>query len=572
MTTKLSVTIGQSSDKGIKQRNEDFYGTLIPNDDSLETKGIVCAIADGMGSCEFAAEASEQCVKSFLNDYYSTPEAWSVKKSAGKVLTATNNWLLSQNKNDAVHGMVTTFSALILKSTTAHIFHVGDSRIYRLRGDDLEQLTNDHRINVSDSKSYLSRAMGIDHLLDIDLKTVSMQVGDLYLMTTDGIHDYMSAIQLKVFLQQPFDSLDEQAKYIADAALKAKSHDNVTVQLVRIDAIPNQDESEVFSRLSKLPFPPHLGPGMTVDGYEILEEIYASTTSQLYKVRDKESGEYFAMKTPSVNFEDDVAYIDRFYMEEWAGKRLNSHLVLKIHELPRTRNFLYMIMELVEGITLRDWMKGNPDPDIDDVIEMTEKISAGIRVLHRMDMLHRDLKPENIMITESQAIKIIDFGSIKIAGISEIATPLEKTELLGTKNYTAPECLQGMGSDQRGDIFALGVMVYEMFTGALPYGDKMGRNLNARSINKLKYQSASAINPMIPLWIDGAIEKAVRVDHNYRYEVFSEFLFDLKKPNANFSDRSIPWVEKDPALVWKSISAGLLIINLVMLYWLVIAP
>ena len=125
----------------------------------------------------FAAEASEQCVKSFINDYYSTPETWSVKKSAGKVLTAINNWLLSQSKNDVVRGMVTTFSTLVLKSTTAYIFHVGDSRIYRLRGDDFEQLTNDHRINVSDNKSYLSRAMGIDHLLDIDLKTVSIQKG-----------------------------------------------------------------------------------------------------------------------------------------------------------------------------------------------------------------------------------------------------------------------------------------------------------------------------------------------------------------------------------------------------------
>lgn len=567
--SQLTISIGQASDKGIKERNEDFYGALIPNDESLETKGIVCAIADGMGSCEFAAEASEQCVKSFINDYYSTPETWSVKKSAGKVLTAINNWLLSQSKNDVVRGMVTTFSTLVLKSTTAHIFHVGDSRIYRLRGDDLEQLTNDHRINMSDSKSYLSRAMGIDHLLDIDLKTVSLQVGDLYLMTTDGIHDYMSSIQLKAFLQQSFNTLDEQAKHIMQAALDAKSHDNVTVQLVRIDEIPNQDESEVFSRLSKLPFPPHLGPGMTVDGYEILEEIYASTTSQLYKVRDKESGEYFAMKTPSVNFEDDPAYIERFYMEEWAGKRLNSQLVLKIHELLRPRNFLYMIMELVEGITLRDWMKENPDPDIDDVIEMTEKISAGIRVLHRMDMLHRDLKPENIMITKNQAIKIIDFGSIKIAGIAEMASLVEQTELLGTKNYTAPEYLLGLPSDQRGDIFALGVMVYEMFTGALPYGDKMGRELNTRSVNKLKYQSASALNPMIPLWIDGAIEKAVRVDYHDRYEVFSEFLFDLKKPNSNFNDRSIPWVEKDPALVWKSISAGLLLVNLVMLYLLV---
>ncbi len=566
--TQLSITIGQCSDKGPKERNEDFYGALVPDDESLETKGIACAIADGMGSCEYAAEASEQCVKSFINDYYSTPETWAVKKSAGKVLTAINNWLLSQSKNDVVRGMVTTFSALVFKSTTAHIFHVGDSRIYRLRGDDFEQLTNDHRIKVSRKDSYLSRAMGIDHLLDIDFKTVSIQVGDVFLMTTDGIHDYLSSAQLKEILQQGIkDDLDGLARLMVQSALDAKSHDNVTVQLVRIDDLPSQDENEVFSRLTKLPFPPHLGPGMTVDGYEVLEEIYASTTSQLYKVRDKDSGEYFAMKTPSVNYEDDPAYIERFYMEEWAGKRLNSQLVLKIYETPRPRNFLYMILELVEGITLRDWMEQNPDPDIDDVIEMTEKISAGIRVLHRMDMLHRDLKPENIMITQNQGIKIIDFGSIKIAGIAEISTPVEQVELLGTKNYTAPEYLMGTSSDTKGDLFSLGVMVYEMFTGALPYGEKLGRGVNSLNKNKIKYQSASLLNPMIPLWMDGAIEKAVKIDPRSRYDAFSEFIFDLKKPNSAFSDRSIPWIEKDPSTVWKLMALSLLLSNLVTLYW-----
>ncbi|MBL7003071.1 MAG: bifunctional protein-serine/threonine kinase/phosphatase, partial [Gammaproteobacteria bacterium] len=550
----------------IKERNEDFYGALIPTDEVLETKGISCVIADGMGSCEYAAEASEQCVKSFINDYYSTPETWSVKNSAGKVLTAVNSWLLSQSKNDVGHGMVTTFSGLILKSTTAYLLHVGDSRIYRLRGHDFEQLTNDHRIKVNKTDSYLSRAMGIDHLLDIDFKTVSIQAGDLFLMTTDGIHDYLSSTQIKNYLLQQKGTLDQQAKALVDAALEAKSHDNVTAQLVFIDDLPTQDENEVFSRLTKLPFPPHLGPGMTIDGYEITEEIYASTTAQLYKVRDKESGETFVLKTPSVNFEDDPAYIERFYMEEWAGKRVDSQLVLKIYELKRPRNFLYMIMEYIEGITLREWIQQNHTPDIDDVIELTEKICAGVRVLHRMDMLHQDLKPENIMITPNQGIKIIDFGSVKIAGISEISTPVERAELLGTKNYTAPEYLQGIRTDERGDLFSVGVMVYEMFTQNLPYGEKMGRNITYKQMNKLKYRSALEFNPMIPLWMDGAIERSVKLEVKTRYEVFSEFLFDLKKPNPLFQNRSVPFIEKDPSGIWKVVAALLLVSNLFLIF------
>lgn len=563
MNTQLSISLGQSSDKGIKDRNEDFYGAYLPEDTSLDSKGIAVAIADGMGSCANAQEASEHCVKGFLNDYFSTPETWSVKSSGAKVLTAINNWLLSNGNKDHANGMVTTFSALVLKSTTAHIFHIGDSRIYRFRPNshsgDLELLTTDHRVWISEEKNYLSRAMGIDFHLDIDYKIVDMAVGDLYVMTTDGIHDYLGDAQIKQHLQSAA-SLDVIADKIVQQALDLKSHDNVTCQLIRIESLPNQDANEVFNELTRLPFPPHMGPGMSIDGFDVIEEIYASTTSQLYKVRDKESGELFIMKTPSINFSDDPTYIEQFYMEEWAGKRIDHDSVLKIIEQKRPRNFLYFIMEYIEGITLNQWIKENPQPDIHEVTELTNKIIAGLRAFHRMEMLHRDLKPENIMLTKNNEIKIIDFGSVKIAGIQEVSTPVERLELLGTKNYTAPEYLLGMQGSNRSDIFSLGVLVYQMLTGELPYGDRLTRKLNWRTLNKIKYNSAITHNPMIPLWLDGAIEKAVKTDQRLRYDTFSEFFFDLTHPNATFMKHSAPLLESNPVLFWK-ISTGLLLLG-----------
>jgi serine/threonine protein phosphatase PrpC len=565
MSTRLRVSLGQGSDKGIKQRNEDFYGAYLPEDATLDSKGIACAIADGMGSCANAREASEHCVKGFLNDYFSTPETWSVKSSGAKVLTALNSWLLSNGNKDHAHGMVTTFSALVFKSTTAHMFHIGDSRIYRYRNGDLEQLTTDHRVWISEQNNYLSRAMGIDFHLDIDYKTVDLAEGDIYVMTTDGIHDYLNEAQLKQQLQLST-QLDDTAGRIVQQALDAHSHDNVTCQLVRIDGLPNQDANEVFNELTRLPFPPPMGPGMTIDGYEILDEIHASTTSQLYKVRDRDSGELFMMKTPSVNYTDDPAYIERFYMEEWAGKRIHNDAVLKIYEQKRPRNFLYFIMEYIDGITLKQWMQENPLPDIHEVTEMTNEIIAGLRAFHRMEMLHRDLKPENIMLTANGEIKIIDFGSVKIAGVQEISTPVERLELLGTKNYTAPEYLLGMQGSNRSDIFSLGVLVYQLLTGEFPYGDRLTRNLNWRSLHKIKYSSAINYNPMIPLWLDGALEKAVNTDPRLRYETFSEFFFDLTHPNAAFMQRSAPLLENNPSLLWKLATAVLLLGNIIWLY------
>ncbi len=567
MTEKLQISLAQSSDKGPKEQNEDFYGAYLPDGSLLESKGIACAIADGMGSCANAQEASEHCVKGFLSDYYSTSETWSVKSSGARVLTALNNWLLSKGDKDHAQGMVTTFSALIFKSTTTHIFHIGDSRIYRYRDSDFEQLTTDHRVWISDKKNYLSRAMGIDLHLDIDYKTLPVEVGDFYIMTTDGVHDYIDESQLRTLINDT-EPLQQISDNIIKHAINANTHDNVTCQILRIDSLPSQDANEVYNELTRLPFPPHMGPGMSIDGYEILDEIHASTTSQLYKVRDIESGDLFIMKTPSVNFDDDPAYIERFYMEEWAGKRINSKFVLKVFELSRPRNFLYFIMEHIEGITLRQWISEHPDPDIHEVADIVERIINGLRVFHRMEMLHRDLKPENIMLTNDGHIKIIDFGSVKIAGVQEISTPVERIDLLGTKNYTAPEYLLGSDGSNRSDIFSLGVITYEMLTGKLPYGDKLTRNLNWRNLNKIKYTSAIAYNPMIPLWLDGALEKAVNTDQRLRYDTFSEFLFDLTHPNSSFMHRSVPLLESRPDLLWKLVAGVSIIVNLVLIYYI----
>ena len=568
MKQTLKISLAQSSDKGVKDKNEDFYGAVLPEGAMLENKGIVCAIADGMGSCERAQEASEHTVKCFLNDYLSTPETWSVKSSGAKVLTAINTWLLSNGGADNRHGMVTTFSAVVFKSTTAHLFHIGDSRIYRFRDGNLELLTQDHRIWVSKTRNYLSRAMGIDLHIDIDYMTVAIEAGDIFMMTTDGVHDFLQDTALKQLLSGNA-ALEVIADTIVMQSIAANSNDNVTCQLLRIENLPEQQANEIYNELTRLPFPPHLGPGMSIDGYDVIDEIHASATSQLYKVQDPESGNIFMMKTPSVNYSDDPAYIERFYIEEWAGKRIDSDYVIRVHEQKRPRNFLYFIMQYLDGITLKEWMQQNPQPDIDTVIDITDKIIHGLRVFHRMEMLHRDLKPENIMIDRHGAIKIIDFGSVKIAGIEEITTPVERIELLGTKNYTAPEYLLGMQGSNRSDIFSLGVLVYQMLTGELPYGEKLSRNLNWRTLNKIRYTSASHHNPMIPPWLDGALEKSVKTDYRQRYDTFSEFMYDLTHPNSVFMNRSMPIIDSSPVTFWRTAATILFVLNIVILFlWL----
>ena len=565
--SRLAISIGQHSDKGVKTDNEDSYGVYTPRDSLLESKGIAAVVADGMGSCQHPKEASEYCVKGFFSDYYSTAESWSVKTSGAKVLTALNSWLYSKSRDDQPKAMVSTFSALIIKSTTAHILHAGDSRIYRYRHSTLEQLTQDHRVWIGQTQNYLSRAMGIDVHLDIDYKTLDVEIGDMFIMTTDGVHDFVNDTTLKQLLNQTLPA-DDICHSIVQRALTNGSRDNVTCQTIRIDNLPSRDANEVYNELARLPFPPELEPGMELDGYRIIREINASARSQIYLVSDAETGKQMVMKTPSVNFSDDPAYIERFYMEEWAGKRIYHPNVQVTYEQQRPRNFMYFLLEYIEGPTLAEWIASHPKPEISAVTRIVEQIIQGLRALHRMEMLHRDLKPDNIMINNEGVVKIIDFGSIKIAGIAEISTPVQRMELLGTRHYTAPEYLLGMAGNDQSDLFSLGVITYEMLTGKLPYGEQLNKNINWQNISKIRYTPAITYNPMIPLWLDGALAKCVHCDQNLRYETSSEFFHDLTHPNEALMRQHIPLLERNPLRFWQIVSALLLATNLWLVYLL----
>ena len=572
MVAKLKVRVGQFSDKGVKAENQDSLGFSVPSNlVTLETKGVACALADGISSSAAGKQASQACVTGFISDYFSTPDSWSVKQSGGKVLTAINTWLHGQSNQykDASRGLASTFSAMVIKSTTAHLFHVGDSRIYLYRDGELEQLTTDHRIRIDDNKEYLGRAFGVDYCLDIDYKSLTAEEGDRYLFTTDGIHDVLSHKQLRGLLGESSDDLDALAEKICRQALEQNSPDNVSCQILQVEQLPSQDANEVFAQLTALPFPPELYEGVILDGYRITRELHASSTSQLYLAVDTETGDKVVLKTPSVNFEDDPAYLERFQLEEWIGRRVVSPHVVQTVEQKRPRRFLYYVLEYVDGKTLEQMLDDVGTLDLKTVRELVPQIAAGLRAFHRLDMLHQDLKPGNIMITHDGVLKIIDFGSTKIAGIADISTPVERRELLGTKHYTAPEYLLGKHGTSQSDQFALGCIVYQMLTGKLPYGEKLASVRDQRGINRLSYRPISEIITDIPHWVDKAIRKAVQLTPESRYEAMSEFESDLIKPNPDYlREEQLPLLQRNPVGFWRSLSMLLAITNLALIYLL----
>jgi serine/threonine protein phosphatase PrpC len=559
----VKISVGQYSDKGRKEVNQDFYGTLVPTEPLLTTKGIAIAIADGIGSSEVSQIASEFAVAGLLDDYYCTSEAWSVKKSVERVITATNSWLHAKTRQgphryDKDKGYVCTLSALVLKGTTAHVFHVGDTRIYREAGDSLEQLTEDHRVWISAGQSYLSRAVGFNPQIEIDYQALQVEAGDTFVLASDGVYEHVDAAFVLDAIRQGRGDLDRAARAIAREALRHGSADNLTVQIVAIEQVSGHGAGELQRQAAQLALPPLLEARADFEGYRIVRELHASSRSHIYLAADGATQSLVVIKTPSIDLQGDAAYLERFLMEEWVARRINSAHVLKPCEQTRKRNHLYVAMEFIDGRTLSQWMADNPRPDIESVRGIVEQVARGLQAFHRLEMLHQDLRPDNIMIDKTGTVKIIDFGATRVAGVVESAPPAERGAILGTHQYTAPEYFLGEPAGPAADMFSLGVITYQMLSGRLPYGAEVAKARTKSAQRGLRYDSVLHEEREIPAWVDDVLRKAVHVDPQQRYEALSEFVHDLRHPSQAFLNRTRPpLIERHPVRFWQAVSAVL---------------
>ncbi len=559
-TVTLSVTLGQHSERGRKAVNQDFHGACVPSPPLLGSKGIVLALADGIGSSEVSHEASQAAVRSALEDYYGTSDAWSVKRSMSRVLAATNSWLHAQTRRgphryEQDRGHVCAMSVLVLKGRTAHVFHVGDTRVWRLQGRTLEPLTEDHRVYVGGGQSHLSRAMGFHARIELDYQSWPVQVGDLFVLACDGVHEHVDSASLAGLVQAHGDDLDGAARAIVAQALERGSPDNLTVQLLRVDGLPDADPSELQRQRAGLEPPPLLAPRTEIDGYRIERELHASSRSHLYLATDLASGDAVVLKAPSIDLGQDTEHLDRLLMEEWVARRLdNAHLV-KAHGARRERSRLYVVMEHLTGCTLAQWRRDHPAPDLDTVRRIVEQIARGLQALHRLEVLHQDLRPENVMIDAHGTVKIIDFGSARVAGLVESGPPPDRESPPGTLAFMAPEYFLGEVGSEQSDQYALGVIAYHLLTGRLPYGTRVAGLRTRADLGRLRYASARDGCDRIPDWVDAALMKAVHPQPHRRHEALSAFVQALSHP-----DPALPGLaraalaERHPVRFWQGVS------------------
>lgn len=556
----LRVSIGQCSDAGIKAVNQDFHGACVPQGLLLHNKGIALALADGISSSGVSQEASDTAVSSFLADYYCTPESWSVKQSASRVLAAINAWLHAQTRrshyrDDFNRGYVCTFSALVLKSSTAHVFHVGDARVLHRCAGQWDVLTEDHRITLGARQSYLSRALGVQPQLECDYRQVPIKCGDLFMLATDGLYEFVSLTQVDKLVADHSDDLNAAAHALVKLALAAGSDDNLTVQLVCVEQVPLQHADELGLHAQGLPCPPLLQVRQSFDGYRLVRALQQNSRSHVWLAEDEESRLPVVLKLPSTESRDDPVALQRLMLEDWVARRLDNVHVLKAFSPTRPRRYLYSVCEYIDGQTLSQWMRDHPVPSLEKVRDLLDQVVRGVRAFHRQEMLHQDLRPDNILLDAHGTVKIIDFGAVRVAGLAETETSLYLQHRLGTAQYSAPEYFTGDPPSERSDQFSIAVIGWQLLSGVLPYGNAVSQVRNTRDLHALRCGSLRARRADVPPWVEAALCKALHPQPDRRYASLSEFVQALRQPDAEWLRQTQkPLVERDPLAFWKGLS------------------
>ena len=571
MKKTLKVSIGQYSTAGIKQQNQDFHGVYLPEGHVLKQKGIACVIADGIGSSNVSHLAAETAVGSFLSDYYSTSDAWSTQTSAERVIRATNSWLYaqtqqSQGRFDKDRGYVCTLSALILKQQQAHVFHVGDSRIYRIRDHEIELLTHDHRVWLSSREHYLSRALGADYRIEIDYRNIELKEKDIFLLMTDGVYEFVTDQQLLDLILVDAD-LNQLAKAFVEKALEQGSDDNLSLQVIHVEQLPELNQ---FHIQQDYVFPQQLSKGEVFEGYVIDKILHQNHRSCLYLAHDTQQ-QPLVIKTLGVDLQQDKYAVEQFQLEDWVSKRLKHDNLMQCYPHNTEKKYLFQCYEYLQGETLAQWLHRQEKPlNLDEILPILQQTALALNAMHRLEMLHQDIRPKNIMVINAEnamKIKLIDYGSTAVRGLVEI-NPKNANRALGTLAFMAPEYFIDHSPSVHSDQFSLAVMAYYLFTKQLPYGTDLARCNSLKQMKKVQYHSIRKYRPDLPIWLDKILGQALSIEPIHRFEALSELIHNLMHPSKELLNSKPPAIiERDPLRFWQISCTVLGLLFLLSIAW-----
>jgi serine/threonine-protein kinase len=539
-----------SSPGPARENNEDFVGFWQP--ETLEEKrsrGAVAALADGVGGMHRGEVASRLSVETALKTFREAPEVQSPQQLLTQMFNAANVAVYDKGMED--HGksrMATTLSIVILRNDEIIVGNVGDSRVYLVRKAEIKQLSTDHTYvgmqqkfgliteqdaKTSEKRSVLTRSIGHEPVVRVDVESTTVFIGDRVVLCSDGLYAHVADSEIADIVSR-FSPAQACRQLIALAEQRG-TDDNLSVQVLQINDVEKmayyrgvpmyQEREDLTSRYE-------LRPGYTLDDrFLILETISRSGMATIFRATDLTTKQNVAVKVPLMEFESDPGFYSRFQREEEIGNRLNHPYILKfipVEEEHRSRP--YIVTEYLHGYTLSHLLNSvRPMPE-KDAIKIASYVCEALAHMHENGVIHRDLKPQNIMICYDGTIRIMDFGIARAAEGRRI-TFAGFTPAVGTPDYMAPEQVKGKRGDARTDIYSLGAMLYEMAVGVVPFdGDNPFAVMNARVTGDPV--APRKRNPNVSPQVEEIILHAMEREPGNRYPSAAAMKADLDNPGS----------------------------------------
>jgi serine/threonine protein kinase len=301
-----------------------------------------------------------------------------------------------------------------------------------------------------------------------------------------------------------------------------------------MDAVSSVLPEEILDPVCQYP-PPAALPlsmldrGRRLDHYRIEERICDSAGSSLFRATDLDTGNSVALKVPHLEAESDLVFFERFRREATIGRELNHPSLPKV--FPQDgQSSVYIAMEWIEAPTLRALLARSGKLPVADAVQIATQICEALQYIHAQGIVHRDLKPENIVIVPNAGIKLLDFGIAAKVGVRRI-TFGKLSAVMGTPDYISPEQVKGKRGDARSDLYALGVILFEMLTGGIPFrGSNPFAIMNDRLLNDPL--PLRQLDPSIHPGLEAIVRRALARDPAARYQNASELCQDLAHPEA----------------------------------------
>lgn len=596
----FDIDIGFASQAGRKALNEDFCAAMLPAQ-GQEDHGSIVAIADGVSAGGMGREAAQTTVTSLVRDYFGTPETWDTTVALDRIIGAQNAWLCGINRRRQPAMGLTTLTALVLRGQSYTLAHVGDTRCYLVREGVATQLTQDHVVNHPDFKHQLLRSVGAQDHLVVDYQQGDLQVGDVFILMSDGVHGEVSARRLPEVAAMA--DAREASEKLVEQALAKGSNDNVSAIVVRVRGLQEATLTDANRLAQALPIPPRLKVGDTLDGFTVTAPIADNGINVLYQVRAGSAaptpgtgvsappaGRLYALKTLNTARAHDQEERAMLAHEAWLAQRMQSsragdNLVAVYETLPagHERSAFYVLYDWHGGETLQQLLdkQGRVAPAV--ALGYAMQALRALGRLHRQGVVHRDIKPANLHLGEDGVLRVLDLG-VALSGREPAAM---RALHAGTPSYVNPEqwgfrtkSVNGKGEAEEGeaqlpnaqsDLFALGVTLYQLLTGKLPYGDVLPYQVGRYYRDPTP---ASRHNPEVPIWLDHVLQKAVARDQRQRFETAEEFLLALERGASRplTAPQGTPLMQRDPSFVWKLATFVLGLVNLLLVYWLLFLP